>query len=173
MVFTLLQIVALVAVAACLYHSRAKLLRRNAQSWDSLLGRLRPDGCASQLGELCFSSRSVGATPAEPGRRIRNARVCWAIFANAGVLLEMADYASRNGGSEISSELLAGLRADALQVRLGVLKTLAACTCGAVQESLWMNVLRTQSAYAEMEWRITELLESNAADVVPSFVAAM
>jgi hypothetical protein len=87
-------------------------------------------------------------------------------------MMEMADYAARNS-DYVDSELLGILRRDAMQIRVCVLKTLAKYALSEVNDSIRMNALRAESAYAEMALLTTELLQANAGDMLPSFVAAM
>jgi hypothetical protein len=93
---------------------RLELHRRNVQSWESLVARLAPAWSASGL-----TNHLEGA-----GAGTRESRGLWEMHRNAGVILEMVDYAERCG--ELSnSESLEALRSDALQIRIHVLKTLA------------------------------------------------
>jgi hypothetical protein len=94
------------------------------------------------------------------------------MYANAGVMLEMANYAAGNSDL-VDRELLADLRSDALEIRANVLKTAARYACGAVRESVCMSALRAEAAYADMTAGMLALLQKNAGDAVPAFVAAM
>jgi hypothetical protein len=168
----LLQFVAFVAVAAYLYRLRAGLRRRNAQSWDALIAHLRPDWSARQLTDFSFSGPSPTPAPLEKWKRIRDADGLWTIYRNAGVMLEMADYAARNSDS-FDLELLTTLRRESMYIRVLVLAAFAKYAFNAARETVWMSTLRVESAYAEMAVRITELLEVAAPDALPAFVAAM
>jgi hypothetical protein len=53
-------------------------------------------------------------------QRVRNLR---AIYREAGVMLELADYAERNGDPS-ETAMVKALRSDAVQIRIGVVKTL-------------------------------------------------
>jgi hypothetical protein len=167
--FALIQIVAFIATAAYLFHAGRNLRRRSALSWDSLMARLRPDGNARELSDLCFSRHGLNSIPIEKWKHVH---VLWAMYSNAGVMIEMADYAALNSDS-VSLEFLADLRGEAMLMRICVLKTLASFALSAGNERIWANALRAESAWAEMEIRIIELLELGAAEIVPEFVAAM
>src|SRR6266536_1331174 len=86
-------------VAIYLGHRTTLLHHRNMQSWESLVARLHPKW-------------SVGGE-----RRL------WGMFREAGVMLEMADYAERNGTS-VDLAIVNTLRRDALRIRIDVLKAL-------------------------------------------------
>ena len=77
MIFTLLQIAAFAALAAYLRHWRTEERRRNAQSWDSLLARLRPDWSAGVTCKTFLSNEELNATPEEKWERIHGARGLW------------------------------------------------------------------------------------------------
>ena len=51
MILTLLQIAAIAGVELYLARWRAGVRRRNNQTWDSLLARLRPDWSARELSD--------------------------------------------------------------------------------------------------------------------------
>ena len=85
--------------------------RRNGQSWESLVGRLHKTWFAC----------GFGSAPAMATGR----RELWAAYRGAGVIMQMADFAERNGGalnSSFDARFLSALRADAIRVRLAVLR---------------------------------------------------
>jgi hypothetical protein len=171
MIFLLLQLAAIAAVAVCLNRWRASVRRRNAQTWDSLLARLRPDWSVREWSDRCSSHEGSNATPEEKWKSVQGACGLWAMFENARVMLEMADYAARNSDT-VDRQLLASLRSDAMQIRVCVLTALGKYAFTQVNESICANAFRAASAYAEMTARMTELLQVSAAGMVPDFVAA-
>ena len=70
--------------------------RRNAQTWDSLLARLRPDWSGHELSDSFLWKEGVSATPEEVWQRMEGPKGLWVIYRNACVMLEMADYAAKN-----------------------------------------------------------------------------
>jgi hypothetical protein len=92
--------------AAYLAFSVAALHRRNQVSWESLSSRLHPASSISR-------SARVAVLASDWSTR-------WSAFRDAGVVMQMADYAERNGLAVDPSEL-ASLRADAIRMRFGVL----------------------------------------------------
>ncbi len=171
--FVLLQVAAIVAVGMYLFRWAARMHRRNTQSWESLEARLRPDWDARALTGSSFSEDgAIGLTSREKWKRLHSAHGLWAIYENTSVMLEMADYAARNSES-FDQQLLATLRREAMQIRILVLTAFVEFAFSAVNETIWMNALRIESAYAEMALRITELLEVSAPDALPGFVAAI
>ena len=136
------------------------------------MARLRAGWGARDLSDHFLSKEGLNTTPDETWERIQGIRGIRAIYQNAGVMLEMADYASRNSDS-VDSELLLALRSDAMQIRLGVLTVLAQYALNNASESVRMNAFRVASMYTGMAARMTQLLQQNSAALLPDFVAAM
>lgn len=172
MMLFVLQITVVVAVAAYLYRWRVGVRRQNAQSWDSILARLRPDWNVATLRDLCVKTGWRNGSLRDKWRHIRDAHGLWAMYQNAGVMLELAAYAARNSDA-VDRELLAALHSDAMTIRVCVLKTIAEYAIGTVTEAVTVNALRAESAYAGMVLTMTSLLETNAGEVLPAFVATM
>jgi hypothetical protein len=172
MVLTVLQTTAIMAAAAYLHHWIAGVRRRNRQTWGSLMARLRPDWNSRELSDPTLWAEAHKATPEEKWQRIEGAKGLVAMFQNSSVMLEMADYAARNSDA-VDSELLASLRSDAMQIRVSVLEALASYVFSQANESICVNALRAASLYTDMTTRMTQLLQQNAAGMVPNFVAAM
>lgn len=172
MIVPLLQIAALAGVAFYLGRWRAGVRRRNTQSWDSLIARLRPDWSARELSDHFLWKEGVSATPEETWKRIQGAHGLWAIYQNARVMLEMSDFAFRNC-TNVDRELIETLRSDAMQIRVCVLMALAQYAFSQASEGVRVNAFRAASMYTGMAARMTRLLQENAAVMLPDFVAAM
>ena len=172
MLFPVLQIAAVAIVAISLHVFRAGLRRRNAQSWDSLVARLRLDSTTRSIGDPSVWNGNMHVTPREQWQLVRGAHGLWTMFENAAVMLEMADYAASNSDS-VDREMLATLRSDAMQIRVCILSALAKYAFGQVNESISANVTRAACMYAEMAARTTELLQVNGGNLVPNLVPTM
>ncbi len=172
MITTILQIAPVAIVAVYLIRGRARLSRRNSQSWDSLLARLVPGWTASALSDHFLSREGLNSTPDEAWEQIHGVRGLRAMYHNAGVMLEMADYAARNSES-VDPALIAALRSDATQIRIGVLKALAQFAFNKASESVHLNAFQVASMYTGMAARMAQLLQASAPDMLPDFVAAM
>jgi len=94
------------------------------------------------------------------------------MFKNAGVMLQMADYAARHA-ENVDPELLRTLRSDAVQIRICTLMTIAQCAMSQASDGVRYNAFRAASMYTGMAARMTQLLEGSASAALPSFVAAM
>ena len=172
MIVPVLQIAAVSFVAIYLGKVRVAAWRRNNQTWESLIARLRHDWSARNLSEHFLWKEGLNSNPNEIWERIQGARGLWAMYHNAGVMLEIADFAARNSGS-VELEVLTNLRNDAIQIRACVLKALAEYSLNMASESVRFNAFRVASMYTGMAARMTQLLQDNAAFALPDFVAAM
>jgi hypothetical protein len=162
-----------VAVASLYIGSwRASARRRKAQSWESLLSRLRPDLNTRALSDYSLWKEGLSATPEDVWQRIEGARGLCAMYQNAGVMLEMADYAARNG-SAVDRELLRALARDAMHIRLYVLIAFGQYAVTQVNDNICLHAYQAASIYVEMAARMTQLLQLRAGIIVPDFVAAL
>jgi hypothetical protein len=168
----LLPIATIVVLAVYLSGWMTGLRRRNVQSWDSLLARLQPDWSARQFNDSPHRKQGPTSTLQEKWSLIQGAHGLWAMFQNARVLLEMADYAARNSDS-VDPILLETLRSESMLIRQYVLIVLLQYAFSQVNEGICVNAYRAVSMYVDMGTRVTRLLESNAGVMLPSFVAAM
>jgi hypothetical protein len=172
MILPLLQLVAFAAVAIYFGHRRAGLRRRNNQSWDSLISRLRVDWSARDLSDHFLWKEGIDATPEDAWQRMEGPNGLWAMYQNSRVMLEMADFAARNN-PDVDKLMLETLRSDAMQIRVCVLMCLAQYGFTQGSEGVRINAYRAAALYTGMAARMTELLQSHAAGVLPDFVAAM
>jgi hypothetical protein len=172
MILPLIQIAAILAVALYLGRWRSLVRRRNTQSWDSLLARLRPDWSARDLSEHFLWEDGINATPHDAWQRMEGPKGLWVMFQNARVMLEMADFAARNS-ADVDRLLIETLHSDAMQIRLCVLMALGQYAFSQASEGVRVNAFRAASMYAGMAARMTQLLQANAAVILPDFVAAM
>jgi hypothetical protein len=172
MILTLLQIVVIFAVALYFVRWRVAVRRRNAQSWDSLLGRLRPEWSARELSEQFLWKDQLDATPDDAWQRMEGPKGLWVMFQNARVMMEIADFAVKCS-PDVDRVLLETLRSDAMQIRVCVLMGLTKYAFSQASEGVRVNAFRAASMYTGMAARLTQLLQEHAAMVVPDFVAAM
>ena len=172
MILILLQIVAIACLGVYFVRWRRAARRRNAQSWDSLLARLRPDWSARELSDQFLWKEGLNATPQDAWQRMEGPKGLWVMYQNARTMLEMADYAARNSDS-VDRLLLETLRSDAMQIRVCVLMALAQYGFSKAGEGVRINAFRAATLYAGMAARLTQMLQEHAALLVPDFVAAM
>jgi hypothetical protein len=102
MLLPLLQIASIAALTICLYRWKVGSSRRNAQSWDSIVARLRMDNCTRSLGDQSIWNGNLNVTPEEKWRLIQGVHGLWTMYENARVMLEMAEYAFGQATESIS-----------------------------------------------------------------------
>ena len=176
MLLTLLQIAIVGALVIYFTRWRKNMRRRNNQSWDSLLCQLRSDWSARELSEQFLWKEGLAATTDDIWQRLDGPRGLWAIYQNARVLIEMADFANRNaspGSTPIDPMVLEALRSDAMQIRVCVLMALGKFALTQATEGVKINAFRAADHYSKMAARMTGLLQDHAAIILPDFVAAM
>jgi hypothetical protein len=166
------QIAAVLAIALFLAHWQMSVRRRNAQSWESLLARLRPEWSARELSDQFLWKEGLSATPEDAWQRMEGPRGLWVMYQNARVMLEMADFAWKHCEG-VDRLLIETLRSDAMQIRVCVLVALAQYAFTHAGEGVRVHAYRAAAMYTGMAARMTQLLQDHAAVMVPDFVAAM
>ena len=172
MILPLVQIAAIAAIAFYLVRWQIGVRRRNAQSWESLLAKLRLDWSARELSDHFLWKEGLSTTPEEAWKRMEGPKGLWVIYQNARVMLEMADYAAKHCEG-VDRLLVETLHSDAMQIRVCVLTALAQYAFTQASEGVRVNAFRAASMYTGMAARTTQLLQEHAAILVPDFVAAM
>jgi hypothetical protein len=172
MILPLLQIAAIAAVALYLGRWQSGNKRRNSQSWESLLARLRPDWSAREVSDHFLWEEGMSATADDAWQRMEGPKGLWVMYQNARVMLEMADFAARNSDS-VDRVVLETLRSDAMQIRVCVLMALAQYGFSKASEGVRVNAFRAATMYTAMAARMTQLLQEHAPVIIPDFVAAM
>ena len=114
-----LQFAAFLAIVVHLCSARAGFQRRNARSWGAILKRLR-GGAGAALESSAIAAKSEDRSTAEAiAQRVHGRRGRRMMFHRAGAMMEMADYAERNGGQAIDplvNEDLSGNHAAAIRI---------------------------------------------------------
>ncbi len=172
MILPLVEIAAIAALAFYLGRWRSSVRRRNSETWETLLAKLRPDWSARELSENFLWREGLSATPEDAWQRMEGPKGLWVMYQNARVMLEMADYAARNCEG-VDRLLIETLHSDAMQIRVCVLMALAQYAFTQASEGVRINAFRAASMYTGMAARMTSLLQDHAAVMVPDFVAAM
>jgi hypothetical protein len=162
MIVSICLALAIASAALLLFRASSQARRRNAQSWESIVARLRPGLNPADLSEE--------ATPEQRWQQLDGARGLCVMFQNAKVMLEMASYAARNSDT-VDPDLLANLRSDALQIRVLVLRALIAYALHQLNEGITLNAFRAASMYREMSGRMSAVLQVNHSNLVPQSIA--
>src|ERR1700678_1174763 len=172
MILVVLQIALVICLGVYFFRWRRGVRRRNAQSWNSLLARLRPDWSARELSDQFLWKEGLNATPQDAWQRMEGPKGLWVMYQNAQTMMEMADYAAKNSDN-IDRLLLETLRSDAMQIRVCVVMALAQYGFSKASEGVRVNAFRAATMYPGMDARTTQLLQEHNPMMVPDFVAAM
>jgi hypothetical protein len=172
MILSLIQIAAIAAVVFYVARWQRGNKRRNSQSWESLLARLRPDWSAREVSDHFLWEEGMSATADDAWQRMEGPKGLWVMYQNARVMLEMADFATRNSDS-VDLVLIETLRSDAMQIRVCVLMALSQYGFSKASEGVRVNAFRAATMYTAMAARMTQLLQEHAPVIIPDFVAAM
>ncbi len=172
MILTGIQIAAVLAIVLYLARWHKNVRRRNKQTWETLLSRLRPEWSARELSDQFLWKEGLSATPEDAWQRMEGPRGLWVMYQNARVMLEMADFAAKHCEG-VDRLLIETLHSDAMQIRVCVLAALGQYAFTHAGEGVRVNAYRAAAMYTGMAARMTQLLQDYAAVMVPDFVAAM
>ena len=120
--YSYLQIALFISIAIFFGQWRAELHRRNTRSWDAMVASLRTNFSPVAASEDLAAEMDRHYTSEMIAKRAASVDGRRTMCREAGVMLEMADYAERNGGAEVAP-LVARLRSHALAIRLATLKS--------------------------------------------------
>lgn len=173
MTFSLFQILLAISLLVIVGMWRRQQSRRKHRSWDEIVAALRAnDWGLDEVSERYLYRGGIKATPSDIWQRIDGARGLWAMYCNAPLLLQLADYAAENG-TDPDEALLEGLRSDAFQIRLCVLMALAKYALSHSTVGASVNAHRATTLYSEMLARLTTLFQESAGQLFPKYLEAM
>jgi hypothetical protein len=172
MILIALQIAVISGLGIYFFRWRSSVRRRNSQTWDSLLSRLRLDWSARELSDQFLWKEGLNATPEDAWQRMEGPKGLWVMYQNARTMLEMADFAARNSDT-VDRLLIETLRSDAMQIRVCVLMALGQYGFSKASEGVRVNAFRAATMYTGMAARMTQLLQESNPMMVPNFVASM
>lgn len=153
---------------------RRKQSQRRAADWNSIVARFRSNRefHFDEVAERYLYSDGIKATPGDIWSRIDGPNGLWAMYTNAGVLMELADYATEHG-QDVPEELIEELRSDAMQIRIAVLIALTKYAFSRSGVAASVNAHRAASAYSSMLAHMTTLFQEHSALFFPRFLEAM
>lgn len=175
MILPILTVVLAAVPAVYAIHWRRSQAKRRNAGWNSILSRFRSHSefGFAEISEHFLYSPGIEATPENIWPRIHGADGLWAMFINAGVLMELADYAAEHGGEQIPEVLIEELRSDALQLRIAVLIGLLRYGISRSGVSASVNAHRAACAYSAMLAHMTMLFQEHSALYFPRYLEAM
>jgi hypothetical protein len=175
MILPILSIAVTALPAAYAVYWRRAQAKRRSSDWNSIVARFRSHSefGFAEIAERYLYSPGIQATSQDIWPRIQGAHGLWSMFVNAGVLMELADYAARNGNEAVPELLLEELRTDALQLRIAVLVAILRYGFSHSGVSASVNAHRAACAYSSMLAHMTTLFQEHSALFFPRFLEAM
>ncbi|MDE3202007.1 MAG: hypothetical protein KGN79_13920 [Acidobacteriota bacterium] len=165
------QVALVVAIVGYFGYWQLSVRSRNRETWESLISRLQSGLNFHALSEHFPWKEGLNTTPEETWEKLGGVKGLKAIYKSAGVMLEIANFAARNA-SNVDPVLLQNIHADATQIRICVMQTLAQCLVSQATETVRVNTFQVASMYTGLAARMTELLQVSASNALPAFVAA-
>src|SRR5580692_11778640 len=168
MILPIISTASVTALISYAVYWRRNQAKRRAADWDSIVSRLRSNSefGFSEVSNRYLYSDEINATPEDIWQRIDGANGLWAMYTNAGVLMQLADYATEHG-QDVPEQLLEELRSDALQIRMAVLMSLAKYGFSRSGVAASVNAHRAATAYSAMLAHITTLFQEHSALYFP------
>jgi hypothetical protein len=172
MMVQVLQISALVGIALYFVRWYKNVKRRNSQTWETLMARLRSEWSARELSDHFLWQEGLSATPEDSWQRMEGPKGLWVMYQNARVMQEMANYAAKHCEG-VDRLLIETIHSDALQIRVCVVAALGQYAFSRASEGVRINAFRAAALYTGMAARTMQMLQEHAGGMVPSFAASM
>ena len=170
----LVQVLITALLLAYAGYWRKYQTKRRSETWDEIVLKLRPnDWGHEKVTEKYLYSPEINATPEDIWKRIAGPRGLWAMYCNAPVLVQLADYAAENGSEAVPQELLESIRSDAFQIRMCVLMALAQHVFSRSSIAERISAHRATVAYTSLLARMTAVFQDYSALFFPKFLDAM
>jgi hypothetical protein len=173
MILPLLQVLVTAMLIAYAGFWRRQLMKRRNRSWQEIVSQLRDnDWGIEEVAERYLYKSAIRATTQDIWDRIEGCRGLWAMYKNAPVLVQLADYAAEHGHG-VDEEMLEGLRSDAFQIRLCVMLALAQHALSARSIGAAVNAHRATATYSAMLVHLTSFVQQYSAGLFPSYLDAV
>ena len=93
MILPIISTASVTALVSYAIYWRRNQAKRRGSDWDSIVSRLRSNSefSFSEVTDRYLYSDEINATPSDIWKRIDGANGLWAMYTNAGVLMELAD----------------------------------------------------------------------------------
>ena len=162
-----------VLFAVLFFWVKGQRSRARVNTWDEIVSKLRTnDWGFEEISDRYLYKSGINATANDIWPRIQGASGLWAMYRNAALLLQLADYAAQHG-ENVDEALLESLRADAFQIRLSVMTALGKYAFSRSTVGASVNAHRAASMYSEMLVRMTTLFQEHSALLFPRYLEAM
>jgi hypothetical protein len=171
----LVQVLLTALMLAYAGYWRSRHSKRRSESWDQIVAKLRPNdwGYEGVVQRYLYSDQ-VSATPEDIWGKISGAKGLWAMYCNAPVLVQLADYAAEHGDAgSVPEDLLESIRSDAFHIRMCVLMALAQHVFSNSSVAARVSAHRAAISYTVMLNRMIAVFQQHSALLFPKFLDAM
>jgi hypothetical protein len=164
----------LVTLGMYYIYWRHRQHRMRASSWDWIASQVASNREFNfdTLSRKYLYEDGIDATPETVWEKINGVMGLWSMFRNAGLFLQLVDYATEHG-AEPPEELLESLRADAVQVRIAVLISMGKYVSTGSHVAPRVNAYRAAMAYSSMLAHMTKLFQNHSTMLFPRFLECM
>lgn len=164
----------LATLAVYYAYWKRKQYRMRATSWEWIASQVASNSEFNfdTLSRRYLYEDGIDATPETVWEKINGVMGLWAMFRNAGLFLQLVEYATDHG-AEPPEELLESLRADAVQIRMAVLISIAKYVSTCSQVPARVNAYRAARAYSSMLADMTNLFQNHSTMLFPRFLECM
>jgi hypothetical protein len=171
----LIQVLLTALVLAYAGYWRKHHVKRRSETWDEIISKLRADDWGYEgVTQRYLYSDQINATAEDVWERISGAKGLWAMYCNAPVLVQLADYAAEYGGGDgVPEELLENIRTDAFHIRMCVLMALAQHVLSRSSVASGVSAHRATATYSALLARLTAVFQEHSALYFPRFLEAM
>jgi hypothetical protein len=154
---------------------RRRQTKRRSEDWDEIVLKLRPnDWGYDGVAQRYLYSDQITATPDDVWNRISGVKGLWAMYCNAPVLVQLADYAAEHGNEQqVPEELLESIRTEAFHIRICVLMALAQHVFPRSSIAAHISAHRATLAYTVLLSKTTSVFRDYSALFFPNFLDAM
>lgn len=165
----LVFIISLYAFAAARWGLRRR--RSSRMDWNSLVSRIRSNGHVEDIVPGFRWSQAHTFSREDLWKRLDGAQGLWNIYHNAGIYVQLADFA-RASGASIPENIIEELHSDALQLRVCVLLALSQYVMSrSVASSIHCG--KALTLYCGIASRLTSTFQNFRPELFPDLMQAM
>lgn len=165
----LVLVVSLYALVAARWGMRRR--RSSKMDWNSLVSSIRSNGHVEDIVPGFRWSEAHTFDHEDLWKRLDGAQGLWTIYHNAGVYVQLADFA-RSSGASIPENIIEEIHSDALQLRLCVLLALSQYVMSRSVAS-GIHCTKALTLYCGIASRLTSAFQNFRPELFPDLMQAM
>jgi hypothetical protein len=171
-VFLILFVLGTVALYYFYWKRRQHRMRSSSWEWIASQVASNSEFNFDTISRKFLYEDGIDATPETVWEKINGVMGLWAMFRNAGLFLQLVEYATDHG-AEPPEELLESLRADAMHIRMAVLISIVKYLTTYSEVAARVNAYRAATSYSSMLAHMTKLFQNHSTVLFPRFLECM